>query len=490
MQTREEIIDVLARASIQGRLGLFIGSGFSKAVTIGNAPTWLDLLEEVCGRLKLDMKKAQDGVGTTFPRIASRLVAQIEKRLIKEAKVEVVDDGRFRKRALWKFKFEIAKITKELQVEDRESWRQVLEDLHPAWIVTTNYDLLIEEILPHTTTLRPSEVMSHSRGGTPVYHMHGHQEEPRAIVITEEDYTRLFRPGEYRQQKLPILIAESIVLFLGYGLGDTNILTAIDLASMYRTPDNTQLVQALWTGETDEKDPYKGESKETVVEIFAIGTFFGEIESRVLQIREQQAATLQKIRRLQGCPTERRKLADADLDSWQALVRHARENESSKEVFDIIDSLTKELEEETNRDWPAYKKLLTVFIYSLVGLGARDGRGVHPALVAPLYDAFTRISTVLDPEEDGQQRLGYAWEASTEWHKLKVQIPEPLVRQFRSRALAKGGEDGDRVERLLKELHQSSCSECEECGASISTTCQTCGAATEIHCHDCGWKMR
>src|SRR5690606_19301439 len=56
----------------------------------------------------------------------------------------------------------------------------------------------------------------------------GVRTNPKSLVITQEDYVRLFRPNEYRQQKLPLLLKESTTIFIGYGLGDFNVLTALD----------------------------------------------------------------------------------------------------------------------------------------------------------------------------------------------------------------------------------------------------------------------
>jgi len=66
----------------------------------------------------------------------------------------------------------------------------------------------------------PNEVPSVRKGRIPCYHLHGVRTAPQSLVVTEEDYVRLFRPADYRQTKLATLLKESVTLVLGYGLGD------------------------------------------------------------------------------------------------------------------------------------------------------------------------------------------------------------------------------------------------------------------------------
>jgi len=47
-------------------------------------------------------------------------------------------------------------------------------------------------------------------------------------IIVQEDYVGQFRPTEYRQIKMALMIKESTMLIIGYGLGDVNVLTALD----------------------------------------------------------------------------------------------------------------------------------------------------------------------------------------------------------------------------------------------------------------------
>lgn len=127
-------------------------------------------------------------------------------------------------------KREVAELTSWYPDEDRKSfYADKLMEISPSWIVTTNYDLVLESLLHvASVTIGPSEPLVFPKGRIPVYHLHGVRTDPEGIVIAREDYTVLFRPNEYRQIKLALTLKESTTLLLGYGLGDDNVLTAYD----------------------------------------------------------------------------------------------------------------------------------------------------------------------------------------------------------------------------------------------------------------------
>ncbi len=132
--------------------------------------------------------------------------------------------------SLQELKQEIAALTSWYPTdEQREKYSKYLEAFEPSWIVTTNYDLVIETLLTgRSTALGPNDPLSAPKGVVPVFHLHGVRTNPEEIIIAQEDYITLFRPGEYRQMKLALTIKESTTLLLGYALGDVNVLTALD----------------------------------------------------------------------------------------------------------------------------------------------------------------------------------------------------------------------------------------------------------------------
>ncbi len=72
--SREEVLKFIAKAASYGNLGLFIGSGFTKAVLNDDlddiALSWGELLEKVSNVLGIDYQSInKDGIG--YPEIAS-----------------------------------------------------------------------------------------------------------------------------------------------------------------------------------------------------------------------------------------------------------------------------------------------------------------------------------------------------------------------------------------------------------------------------------
>src|SRR5262249_26101486 len=132
--------------------------------------------------------------------------------------------------ALTQLKTEVAALTSFYPPSPaRARFARYLEALAPAWIITTNYDLVIENVLSgRSMSLGPNDPISCPKGIIPVFHLHGARGNPHELILAEEDYVALFRPTEYRQMKLALTLKESTTLLLGYGLGDVNVLTALD----------------------------------------------------------------------------------------------------------------------------------------------------------------------------------------------------------------------------------------------------------------------
>ena len=123
-----------------GNLGAFIGAGFSKAVLNDDANeialSWGDLLEKASESIGVDYDKIwKTGVG--YPEIASSIC----KLHSEGSKCEYAQ-------SLSELKREIAALTSWYpDKEKRDKFSQYLECLSPSWIITTNYDMVIESLL-------------------------------------------------------------------------------------------------------------------------------------------------------------------------------------------------------------------------------------------------------------------------------------------------------------------------------------------------------
>ena len=272
-------IKKIAKSSLYGNLGLFAGAGISKAILSDvytyEAFSWKELLLIVAKNLNVNIEKYLLQY-LSLPEIASMIVKEYSIMMsITEAESKYV------------LKNEIAFITNWHPSKNNESqYKDNLINLNLSWIITTNYDTLIESILSETgISYSPKDILLKPTGLIPIYHLHGSRFDPETIVITQDDYVELFRPSDYRQAKLALTLKESTTIFVGYGLGDINVLTAIDWVNNvynhdYKNQFAHDVIQLLYTNETP-IEPYRDEKGTLIVEINDILEFLKLLNEEV-----------------------------------------------------------------------------------------------------------------------------------------------------------------------------------------------------------------
>ena len=109
----------------------------------------------------------------------------------------------------------------------RESAKPEIEELQKAGkniisIVTTNYDQLVENILGFHPLVGNDILLSNPYGA--VYKIHGCVTHPEKIIITTEDYEKFKESHELIRAQLVSLFIHNPIIFLGYGIGDENII--------------------------------------------------------------------------------------------------------------------------------------------------------------------------------------------------------------------------------------------------------------------------
>ncbi len=259
----------------------------------GPALNWGGLLDRVIEKFKIDKTKiSTEGKG--YPDYASAICSEI-----------AIANGIAHSTAVKLLKREVAKITCWYpRIDKLEEFRENLLNADLSWIVTTNYDHVLESMLPELVrSIGPNEPLVFQHGTIPVYHLHGSRLQPDDIVITSEDYVSLFRPGDYRQTKLSLMLKESTTIFLGYGLGDLNVLTALDWSkNVYGGSDNShsnKCIQILRTAEPKDT-PYLDKNSMVILEVSEIAGFFAELrkvvdkQRELSRNREEKAVALNK----------------------------------------------------------------------------------------------------------------------------------------------------------------------------------------------------
>ena len=110
----------------------------------------------------------------------------------------------------------------------------VLEQISPTCVLTTNIDEILEQNLPGRQIVQYSDIeqvpqLLFDRSGF-VGKLHGSISSIESIVFSEQDYNRLEHDDRYLDA-LHSVFSTSTVLFLGYGLQDEHVITALQNAS-------------------------------------------------------------------------------------------------------------------------------------------------------------------------------------------------------------------------------------------------------------------
>jgi hypothetical protein len=202
----------LAFALANNALCIFAGAGVSKHLTANAMPDWKSLLEEVASILKAASEvKAQldQALATSFPLEDCAQI--LELAFLREG----LD-----------FRKAIADVIARRTVDPGTSavMKRFLE-AHPGVDeITTNYDLVIESLLPgRCNTNYPGKPVARRDACVDVFHIHGCILNPSAMVVTTNDYYRFINDSGYFSQKVSTMLHENSVVILGYSLSDPNL---------------------------------------------------------------------------------------------------------------------------------------------------------------------------------------------------------------------------------------------------------------------------
>lgn len=128
-------------------------------------------------------------------------------------------------------KIEIAKYIKDNSfnfIEEQGREIELLKEVGKksiAGAITTNYDLLLENILPKYKTYVGQEelIFSQLQGIGEIYKIHGCCTNASSIVINEDDYKEFDDKNAYLASKILTLFLEHPIIFIGYSIEDENI---------------------------------------------------------------------------------------------------------------------------------------------------------------------------------------------------------------------------------------------------------------------------
>lgn len=227
---------------------LFIGSGMPIRY-FKNFPSWLELLKHLWSRThktEEDMYSAMYEIrsniismspGLTENEIDFRTNTKLAKNIedtfnLGFAKNNITINDFSVKDAyetkISPFRKEIANylINSEFNDEKTNERNQFKNLLFKARaIFTTNYDLLLEELVDGEFTVfnRQEDIFMSKIDYGEIYKVHGSVKSPNDIIITSDDYNKFWNHSVLISAKIISFLMDSPIVFMGYSLTDTNI---------------------------------------------------------------------------------------------------------------------------------------------------------------------------------------------------------------------------------------------------------------------------
>lgn len=213
---------------------LFVGSGFSRRY-IG-LEQWDELLKRFCEGIQefgyyssqnnQDLPKAASEIARDFNEIWWKSDTYLESRKENAENINSVSSALKHEMANYLNNISHTKIgTEALDLE-----LEALSRLNVDGIITTNWDLFIEELFPDYKVFIGQEelLFSNPQSIGEVYKIHGCASQPNSLVLTHEDYEVFESKNPYLAAKLITIFIEHPVIFIGYSISDRNIQKIIE----------------------------------------------------------------------------------------------------------------------------------------------------------------------------------------------------------------------------------------------------------------------
>ncbi len=215
---------------------LFVGSGFSKRYM--NIEKWDELLKVFCKEYSdndfqynvySNQVEEKDYYGRQ-PAIAKLLEKDYNDAVLTLKKYQ---EFRFNHKGQLNnndsaLKIAISEYLLKAQYDSTNKEIKLLRQLGKrslSGIITTNYDILLEQLFPeYTVYVGQEELLFNNISGIgEIYKIHGSITKPNSLVLTSADYLEFEKNASYLIAKLLTIFLEYPVIFMGYSLSDRNI---------------------------------------------------------------------------------------------------------------------------------------------------------------------------------------------------------------------------------------------------------------------------
>lgn len=451
IKTKEDLLAALAKAAVNGRLLLFVGTGFSRAAVPGNnskgTPTvlsWTSLLREVCVKMKMNPNKyilpeeaeytpqkipvkleKVPNLQYACPAIASKMCGDWERTNAPDkpgtgpAQMKNIIAGL----TIW------APLTAM-----RSRIKSLLKTINPIGIITTNYDTVLESILEIDGKLVEKDdlFIPRNHNQIPIWHIHGSIQAPESIVITQEDYQLFLRPENYAQRKISMLLREYTTLFIGYSLSDANIKTAIDWAmNVYETTGTSNPLQVRLVHEKNDGTVVRDANVNSMYSITTpdcvsfLESLSQSIDSENKQREKTKKALKSVLSGLQGT-TETGKRDMKRLAKTISTLRSVLKQPNQNVMFLILPQVQSLLLDAKNRagednNFSAYADWLQILLTLLEEIPQNE---TPPTLIALLAEELERVLPMTG------NHFGQSWDADKLWKREVSKIPKDKIEYY------------------------------------------------------------
>ncbi|WP_223296784.1 SIR2 family protein [Thiorhodovibrio frisius] len=208
---------------------LFLGSGFSRRYL--GLEDWKGLLSKFCVAGK-PFEYYVSSANGNYPKVAALLAkdfneywwfAQEYKPSVEIHKSKIEDETSA-------LRIEISSYLATLdqsKAKDSGHFEEVtlLANLNVDGVITTNWDLFIEQLFPEYKTYIGQEelLFQNPQEIGEIYKIHGCSSKPGSLVLTDLDYDSFNEKNTYLAAKLITVFVEHPVVFIGYSISDPNI---------------------------------------------------------------------------------------------------------------------------------------------------------------------------------------------------------------------------------------------------------------------------
>ena len=227
----EDIAEIVQQFGCQPIL--FVGSGLAKRYI--NAPSW----DELLGHLASECTAIQKGLGFYKQSLHTPLKIGEEFAKFYQEWAWGVGHNEFPEElfnedvgAQSYIKYKISKHLSSITPTDvlallagaHASEIEILQQIRPHAIITTNYDRLLEMLFPHHEPIIGQQILKGQQFAVgEIYKIHGCVTDFNSIVFTQTDYDEFAKKKKFLSAKLLTFFNEHPLIFIGYSASDPNI---------------------------------------------------------------------------------------------------------------------------------------------------------------------------------------------------------------------------------------------------------------------------